>query len=394
MRPVHFSIGLAAMLTSLAASAQPVAQPVAEPVLAPEVQEQIARSKYAGARLSAFMKDSRATAQAAGFSGEFGMAFFRQSTAAPGSPMVIVAAQDAGGEARKANQLWRWASVTKQVVAVLVMQEVAAGRIDLDQPVAQYLPKFASPNAAAMSVRQLLRHQSGLPNPDDTAPGPDGVPDFYRPDSASTVLPLDYCAGPVKGEPGGSWSYNNCDYIVAAALLEAVTGTPWGQLVTERIAGPMGLKSVSAFPAAVPTAQGFVGGKAEPAYAFERFGGAAALYGTMSDLLKFDLALELGRLLPAPQLAEMWDGQPQLGSIALGQWAFSAPLKGCAAPVRIIERRGSIGGVQVRNFIMPELGIATALFGDQAEFDFGEVWQGKGFSYDMLSLAVCPQGAA
>ena len=62
--------------------------------------------------------------------------------------------------------------------------------------------------------------------------------------------------------------------------------------------------------------------------------------------------------------------------------------------MRIIERRGAIGGVQVRNFIMPELGIAMALFGDQAEFDFGEVWQGKGFSYDMLSLAVCPQGAA
>ena len=390
MRPMNLSIGLAAMLASWAASAQPVAAPV----LAPDAVEQIARSDFAAARLAAFMKNSRASAQAAGFSGEFGMAYQRRSTTAPGSPVVIVAAQDAAGEVRKANQLWRWASVTKQVVAVLVIQEVAAGRIDLDQPVSLYLPKFASPNAAAMTVRQLLRHQSGLPNPDDTAPGPDGVPEFYRPDSASTVLPLDYCAGPVKGEPGGNWSYNNCDYIVAAALLEAVTGTPWAQLVTERIAGPLGLKSVGAFPTTVPTTPGIVEGKPEPAYALERFSGAAALYGTMSDLLKFDLALEQGRLLPAPELAQMWDGQPQLGSIALGQWSFSAPLKGCAAPIRIIERRGAIGGVQVRNFILPDLGIAVALFEDHAEFDFGEVWQGKGFSYDMLSLAACPQGAA
>ena len=361
--------------------------------LSPEVTAEVARSEYGGKRLLGFMKGSRALAAKAGFRGEFGMASLQRTTVAPGLPVVIVAAQAAAGTTRKANAVWRWASVTKQVVAVLVMQEVAAGRIDLDQPVSLYLPKFASPNASAMTVRQLLRHQSGLPNPDDTAPGPDGVPDFYRAVPASAV-PLDYCAGPVKGEPGGNWSYNNCDYIVAAALLEAVTGTPWAQLVAERIAGPLELKSVGAFPAAAATTPGYVEGKPEPAYAFERFGGAAALYGTMSDLLKFDLALQQGRLIPAPELAQMWDGQPQLGSIALGQWSFSAPIKGCAAPVRIIERRGAIGGVQVRNFILPDLGIAVALFGDQAEFDFDEVWQGKGFSYDMLSLAACPQGAA
>lgn len=331
--------------------------------------------------------------KAAGFSGEFGMAYLRRKSAEPGAPVVIVAAQDAAGTARKANAVWRWASATKQVVAVLVMQEVAAGRIDLDQPVSRYLPSFASPSAGSITVRQLLRHQSGLPNPDDTAPGPDGVPDFYRPNSASTAPLIDYCAGPVKGEPGGNWSYNNCDYIVAAALLEAVTGTRWQQLVADRIAGPLGLASLGAFPATADTTPGFVGGKPEPVYALDRFGGAAALYGKMSDLLKFDLALSQGRLLPAAQLAQMWDGQPNLGYMALGQWSFSAVLKGCAKPVRIIERRGAIGGVQVRNFILPDLNMAGALFGDQAEFDFGEIWQGKGFSFDMLSLAACQQSA-
>ena len=411
MGAFRLSCGLVAAVVGTAAfSAPPAVPPVVMPApqppgppspslspprpLSPAVAAEVARSDYAGTRLLAFMTGSRAVAAKAGFSGEFGMTYFRRPGATEGSPVSIVAAQDGSGTVRKANQVWRWASVTKQVIAVLMMQEVAAGRIDLDQPVAQYLPKFASPNAAAMTVRQLLRHQSGLPNPDDTAPGPDGVPDFYRPAAQSTIQPLDYCAGTPKGEPGGNWSYNNCDFIVAAALLEAVTGTSWQQLVAERIAGPLELRSVGTFPGNVATIPGFTGSKPEPVYALERFGGAGALYGSMSELLKFDLALQRGRLLPAPQLAEMWDGQPQLGSIALGQWAFSAPLKGCAAPVRIIERRGAIGGIQVRNFILPELGIAVALFGDQAEFDFGEVWQGKGFSYDMLSLAACPQGAA
>ncbi|MGB7654663.1 MAG: serine hydrolase domain-containing protein [Novosphingobium sp.] len=338
------------------------------------------------------MKNSRTVAAKAGFSGEFGMAYTRRTDSEPGTPVVVVAAQDSAGKSRPANQLWRWASVTKQVVAVLIMQEVAAGRIDLDAPVARYLPQFASPNASKMTVRQLLRHQSGLPNPDDTPAGADGVPEFYRP--SSTTEPLAYCAGPVRGEPGGNWAYNNCDYIVAAALLETVTGTKWADLVKTRIAAPFSLTTLAAFPADQPTMPGFVATKPEPAYALERFGGAGALYGSMSDLLKFDLALQQGKLVPAPELAQMWDGKPELGSIALGQWSFTAPLNGCSAPVRIIERRGAIGGVQVRNIILPNLGIAAALFTDRAEFEFGEIWQGRGFSYDILSLAACPQGAS
>jgi hypothetical protein len=88
-------------------------------------------------------------------------------------------------------------------------------------------------------------------------------------------------------------------------------------------------------------------------------------------------------------MTELWNGRPELGFLALGQWSFEAALNGCNKPVRIVERRGSIGGVQVRNFIVPEQEIAVALFTDQAEFDFGEIWQSKGFSYDMLSLVAC-----
>lgn len=281
---------------------------------------------------------------------------------------------------------WRWASVTKQVVATLIMQEVAAGQIDLDKPVSTYLPTFESPNAATITVRQLLRHQSGLPNPDDTAKGKDGVPTYYAKIDKALQNPLTgYCAGPVKGTPGGNWSYNNCDYIVVGALLEAVTKTPWQKLVSDRIAKPLGLKSLAAFPATAPT----VKGKAEGRYKFETFGASAGLYGTAEDLLKFDRVLMSGKLLPEAQRAEMWDGQPNLGFIALGQWVFGAELKGCALPVRIVERRGAIGGVQVRNFILPDNDVVVIAFTNRDDFDFGEIWQGKGFSFDLLSAAAC-----
>lgn len=381
-----------AALASASAAAQPVAPPPpqaeAAPPLSAEDQAQVERSRIAGERFAAFMKGSRQAAKAAGFSGEFGMGYLSRRGAAPATPVLAVAAQDADGTVRKANGLWRWASVTKQVVAVLVLREVQAGRIDLDQPIARYMPDFAAPNAARITVRQLLRHQSGLPNPDDSAAGPDGVPSFYSSDGGDA---LGYCAGTPKGEPGGRWDYNNCDYIVAGALLEKVTGEPWQRLVATAIVQPLGLRTLDRFPTELPIMPGFVAGKSEPPRDLSRYGASGALFGSMSDLLKFDLALAGGKLLDRQRRDQMWDGQADLGFIALGQWVFDAPLKGCDKPVRVVERRGAIGGVQVRNFILPDLETAVALFGDRDDFDFGEIWQGKGLSYDMLSLAACPQ---
>ena len=315
-------------------------------------------------------------------------------------------AQDADGNRRETGLPWRWASVTKQVIAVLIMQEVARGTIALDAPVSQYLPTFASPNAGRITVRQLLRHQTGLPNPDDTPPNAEGVPSYYTSGFAGSKDPLTgYCAGPIRGEPGGAWSYNNCDYIVAGALLEAVTGQSWQSALDLRqrrrfsksdpklwdrpLIGIGRLTDEQPVPDPWP---GHVAGAREPDFDIASYDSAGALYGTALDLVAFDMHLASGHYLPPEALAELWDGQPELGYLALGQWVFEAPLKGCTAPMRIVERRGAIGGVQVRNFILPDDKMALAMFTDQAEFDFGEIWQGAGFSYEMLSLAACPQG--
>lgn len=314
--------------------------------------------------------------------------------ATPDYLMVARFGRDRAGKGDKAHaaDLWRWASVTKQVVAVLVLQEVAKGRIDLDQSLSTYLPKFASANAGKITVRQLLRHQSGLPNPDDTAVDNNGIAAYYLPDYKGSRDPLrGYCAGPVKAEPGGNWAYNNCDYIVAGALLEAVTGKSWQTLVSERIAKPLGIRSLQPYPSKSLTRGGTIGGKLEPAIDFAAFGAAGALLGSANDLVTFDQALMSGKLLPQKELKQLWDGQADLGYIALGQWVFEASLKDCAKPIRLVERRGSIGGVQLRNFMAPDSQTAIAIFTDKSETDFafGEIWQGSGFSHDVLNAELC-----
>lgn len=132
-----------------------------------------------------------------------------------------------GADPVAANAVWRWASITKQLAATLVLQEVARGKLDLDAPVSRYWPDWKAPNAATIRIRDLLLHNSGLPQPDDSTPDADGVPGFYR---AAAASPQDsasgYCAGPARAAAPAKYDYNNCDTIVLAEVLRRVTGVP------------------------------------------------------------------------------------------------------------------------------------------------------------------------
>lgn len=276
---------------------------------------------------------------------------------------------------------WPWASVTKQVVATLVMQEVERGTIALDVPAIAYLRLPAAGDLPAPTVRQLLQHQSGLRNPDDSPPDANGVPDFY----STGPTGIDWCLAVRSAPPSEGWRYNNCDFIVLGAILEAVTDKPIRALIGERLR-EAGASSVSLLTRRQ---------RSLPSYSddfptdISRYGASAALTGPIDAMIEFDKALMDGRLLSPAARDEMWSGDPALGYMALGQWAYTVPLAGCAEPVRIIERRGAIRDYQVRNFILPDASMALAVAVKDADLDFGELWQGSGLSYDLLSAAAC-----
>jgi D-alanyl-D-alanine carboxypeptidase len=296
------------------------------------------------------------------------------------------------------DQPWRWASVSKQVTALVVMQQVERGRLGLDDRLATLLPDFKSPLAEQITVRQLLQHTSGLPNP-DAAPG------YYTAQFKTDTGPVDaalaYCSGPPVGQPGARFSYNNCDTLVLQAVLERLTRRPYAQLLQDTVAGPLQLSSLqlagaaSAQPAALAQPQGYLDAKtAEPAFNLATFGAGGALVGTAQDLWRFDRALMQNRLLSEASTRTLWQGEPKLGYVALGAWSFPAPLAGCSGAVALVERRGQIGGVQVRNLLAPALGRALIVFSNTAATEFGEIWQGQGLLHEMASAAFCAAPAA
>ena len=276
---------------------------------------------------------------------------------------------------------WPWASVTKQVIAVLVMREVEDGRISLGSDVGHWIPAL---RGRGLTVENLLRHRSDLPNPDDTPADESGFPRFYSNNGDA----LSYCTRQGEAPADGGWAYNNCDYIVLGAVLEKSTDSSLDLLLAQGIGLESGWINTSFL---TPDSERDFASRSgdEDARRIAGYGAAGALVGPLDDILAFDRALMSGRLLGDDALARLWRSDPSAGSMALGQWVFEAPLAGCDAPVRLVERRGAIGRYQVRNIMLPDRGIAIALATDQADFDFGEIRAGSGAMHDALAELAC-----
>ena len=294
--------------------------------------------------------------------------------------------QKAGYDDPCATPMWPWASITKQLVATLVMQQVDAGRIVLDAPAGSYVTLEAAGDVPMPTIRELLQHRSGLRNPEDSPRDATDIPNFYT-DGEHGVS---WCLSEREAPPATGWRYNNCDFIVLGAVLEAVVDAPVGRQI-EAMLDPLGGIGPDF---AMRKPRRIVGSKEQPLpLDISRYGASGAMVGPLRDVAMFNRALLQGELLSEAARAEMWRGDPDLGFMALGQWVFDARLDRCDEPVRIVERRGRILDYQLRNFILPDLDKSLVVGAIGSGFEFGELWQGSGVAHDLLSALACEDKA-
>jgi D-alanyl-D-alanine carboxypeptidase len=160
---------------------------------------------------------------------------------AEGDPVTVaVGIADLETEKRMTGkELFDAGSITQTFVAAALLQLVDEGRLDLDEVVGRYLPDF--PPGARITVRQVLSHSSGLPELRDD---PEVFQQFFRePGHRWTLSELLAIAAamPAYFEPGASFRDTDTDYIVAAAILEEVTGSDLATELRQRFFKPLGL---------------------------------------------------------------------------------------------------------------------------------------------------------
>ncbi len=155
------------------------------------------------------------------------------------------------GTPMRRDQLFRLASVSKLLLTVVFLRLVQQGVLDLDTPVQRWLPSFCpalpSGEAAAISLRQLLSHSSGLGYRflEADAQGPyaqagvsDGM-DASPISLAENVRRIGHV--PLQFAPGTQWMYS-LGVDVAGAVAEAATGQSLQDLFDQHLARPLGLR--------------------------------------------------------------------------------------------------------------------------------------------------------
>lgn len=149
-----------------------------------------------------------------------------------------------------ASDQWHIGSDTKSMTATLAARLVEAGHIDWTATVAQVLdPRLDfDPAYGEANLLHLLSHRAGLPH-DAPDPGstfsrlPLGDPRPERLAYARAALNQ-----PPLAKVGEVESYSNAGFVVAATMLEVVTGRSWERLMREQVFAPLGLGSAGFGP--------------------------------------------------------------------------------------------------------------------------------------------------
>ncbi len=129
-------------------------------------------------------------------------------------------------------------SITKTFTALAVVQLAEQGKVDLDLPAAEYLPDF--PYAPTITVRHLLSHSAGIPNPiplswvhlQNEHDAFDSK-EFFREQFARHPK--------TRAAPNERFAYSNLGYVLLGQLIEEVSGVHYEQYVTRHILEPIGL---------------------------------------------------------------------------------------------------------------------------------------------------------
>ncbi len=228
------------------------------------------------------------------------------------------------GTTLNSKSKFKIASVTKTFTAVLILQLVEKGKLDLHAPIGKYLPDYTGEGKNKITIENLLTYSSGLPNCESYV----GDAIYSSPISRDSFI-FKYCSGPLDTVPGTAFSYDNGDYVLLGKIAEQAGGRPFDKLLQENILDPLGMVNTGVLRSS-DIVTGLVQAytyddsthafSADKPYYIDNFFSAGAMYSTAEDLLKFDQGIFTHQLLKKATVDLMLTPHPALGNVGLAFW--------------------------------------------------------------------------
>ncbi|WP_253701245.1 serine hydrolase [Bacillus sp. FJAT-29814] len=289
----------------------------------------------------------------------------------PGASIVIVKdgklvyekgyGQDSEGKPITEKSLMKIGSATKSFTAFAVLQLADERKIQLDDPIINYLPevKLDDSRWQEVTIRQLLSHTSGIPNPTIVPPASTLKAGVERMNNWK-----------LQSNPGEKHFYSNGNYWILALLVEKVSGMEFSQYLKQKVFSPLGmndsLTTVNSGDVVKGLPKGYVAayGTAIPWTELEAMNmGAGSIISTASDMGKW-LSMQTNegktgtgeQLLSKKLLEESYSPQPGSKKYGLG-WGLSSPN---VKPARI-SHSGVVSTYQTQQDIIPSSGYAVAV---------------------------------
>ncbi len=255
-------------------------------------------------------------------------------------------------------------SISKQFTATAVLLLEQDGKLSISDPVAKYFPELTRAND--ITLRNLLTHTSGY---QDYAPQDYTIPAWRVPGDPLKVV-REFAGKALDFEPGTQWQYSNTNFVLAALIVQKVSGMPFAQFLRERVLRPAGLEHVLNLN--IDRSKLQVTGYMRNALAPLRpamleapgwYFGDGDLAMPVASLLKWDLTFINKSLLSPASYAEMEtpfalkDGKDS--RYGLGIFVGKSP-RGLE-----LEHSGEVGGFVAENEVFPEQGVAIAVLTNQ-----------------------------
>jgi CubicO group peptidase (beta-lactamase class C family) len=257
------------------------------------------------------------------------------------------------------NTVFTIASVSKSMMAMLVVQLIEKGKLGFDAPISTYLPEYRKDIGDKVTIRQLLTHTSGIPS---YTALPNVWNDSLQISYTPSYILKNFGSRNLEFKPGTKYKYGNTGYFILAQIIERVTGKPLADVLTENIFVPLKMFSSGISDNRIPVknkASGYyrLGHQYinEP-YMYDRnLYGATGVQTTANDLYLWDRALYTQQLLSEANMRRYTSSHYKVDSgYAYGfGWEFTRLALAKNDTIETMEHSGSVRGFRANMFRVP-----------------------------------------